>query len=962
MRSLRAAARLALGFAVLAGLLAAAPAPDAAASAADAAEKGCAFAAGLGNGECQHFLRNPAGATEDPCWCDKCRNGITGQRHDGHTIPPGWNADLFDRGGMECYLKRHSVAWGITCSECYWNDKPWPDGSGSLLGTVPPKDFAGRHAKQTIERRLAAEKKNFRHPDEVMLAYNQHFYCVTDIRGLKVRMPSGSSRVMSQHEWMHLMIERAEFARREWVRNLGEPMLAKGDSLRPIAMFFVEKERDYDRVGEDHFRQAGAKGRRGAGAELCEKMCLTGLAACRELAGEDRELQVWMRHTLSHNLLLMWGSLQTRAKSSPVWMEEGLAHWLTKSIEPLHDEATYCIGEGGGGAAAGAGGGARGGGGGSGAPEWSGKDWEKDVGKIASKAGAIEELLGKTVPRELTQDDHKRLWSYMELGLSEWRAPFAKMLAAVRQEKDLREAFMSNLGCTPEVFDERWRERVTGKRKTLAPSANEGEPEANDTPGARDRRSIRSEADPKILAAKIRALGELKDVKTIPVVVDVMAQNRDLPRETALVTLLRTKDPACIEALWNYGLSHADGIVRAYTARICGRLNATAAVPKLESMLTDGNWYARAEAAVALGILKDAKAMPGLRKMASSDGAEKAQVGAIDALSMFGSDAVNAVPVIAKQLDSSQWQIRVAACQALGSIGAMEGVEPLVGRMEKETGRVADEIYEALKKITRDDLGRKPENWRTWWDREKKNAQGGMPKRPEEKKPEEKPKNPAAKDPRSTTDGGPPPYFGVEIYSSRVAFICDTSDSMTTLFTPDPSAAKALSREYVGRDKLTICKEEIAQALTGLDPRAHFNVVTFGTQIRSFERNPVAATKANIESAIGFLKSIPGEGETNYYDSLKAALDIGDEPDTNGNFRATPDTITFLTDGQPTRGDIVDADVILEWYTGLNRYARVKTHTITFGLMNVDMPLLRGMAERNGGKFTIVPEVRRQKR
>ena len=68
-------------------------------------------------------------------------------------------------------------------------------------------------------------------------------------------------------------------------------------------------------------------------------------------------------------------------------------------------------------------------------------------------------------------------------------------------------------------------------------------------------------------------------------------------------------------------------------------------------------------------------------------------------------------------------------------------------------------------------------------------------------------------------------------------------------------------------------------------------------------------------------------------------------------------TITFLTDGVPTKGDIVDGDTLLEWYTGLNRYARVKTHTITFGNIGVDDRLLRLMAERNGGKFIQVPEL-----
>src|ERR1044071_366725 len=102
--------------ALLAGtaLVVAGPPRPAAASTADLDLHDCAYDEGLGNGECQHFLRNPAGVTDDPCWCDKCRNGTSAQHHDGHTIPPGWNPTLIESGGLDCYLKRHSVAWGIT--------------------------------------------------------------------------------------------------------------------------------------------------------------------------------------------------------------------------------------------------------------------------------------------------------------------------------------------------------------------------------------------------------------------------------------------------------------------------------------------------------------------------------------------------------------------------------------------------------------------------------------------------------------------------------------------------------------------------------------------------------------------------------------------------------------------------------------------------------------------------------
>jgi hypothetical protein len=947
---MKLAVRAALWLPTFAALLFAASTPTARASTADLDFKDCAYEAGLGDGECQHFLRNPSAPTDEPCWCDKCRNAISGQKHDGHTVPPGWNPQLFETGGLEVYLKRNAVAWGITCSECYQNDKPWPDGKNEKdQGTVPENDYAGRPAKETVLGRLTKERGIYKKPpSNLIVAYNKHFYVVTDVDPIKVKTPGGSSRVVSTHEWAHLMIERAEFARREWDRNLGPANISK-----PLAIFAIEKQRDVERFNATYFGGATSDALNGSGDHVCDGFCNSGQSMSHQKVGDDHEIQVHMRHMLAHNLMTCWATNEIRPKSLPQWMEEGVAHWLSRSLEKFKDDCTVCQGEGAGGNGKGKGGGI---------VEISGKGWEEDMLKLAQSPNPdpIEKMLAKTVIRDLTPEEHKRAWSYIELCLSEWREPFVKMLACLRQEKDVRESFMSNLGCTPETFDERWRDRVLGKRKTMAPTAAEAAPETADTPGARDRRRLVAEQDFKTLAALIRQLGVMTDKKTVRCVVDLLARNNDLVRETALVTLLKINDLDCQDALWNYGLAHDDGIVRAYTAKICGRQQLVMSLPKLEAQLEDKNWYARAEAAVACGMMKDVKALPGLRKMVISDPSEKARMGAMDALAMYHEEASMAVPLIAKHLEHAQWQLRICAAEALGEIGSMEAVDPLINRMIQESGRVREDIYDALKKLSRDDLGRKPENWKTWWDRQKAMTPNGLPARPpapdEKKKPKWDPN-----DPHATHDAGPPPYFGLEIYSNRVGFVFDTSQSMGTLFTPDKSAAKALTREYVGRDKLTICKEEIAQALSGLDPRAHFNLVAFGTAIRSFKQNPVPASPSNIQAAVDFMRTLPAAGETNYYDALKAALDIGAEPDTNPNLKATPDTITFLTDGVPTKGDMIDGDTLIEWYTGLNRYSRVKTHTITFGDIGIDRLLLKSMAERNGGTYTEVPEAKRDK-
>ncbi|MCG3133782.1 MAG: hypothetical protein HMLKMBBP_01039 [Planctomycetes bacterium] len=901
-----------------------------------------------GFGACQHFLRNPAGVTADPCWCDKCRSGKT---HDGQTPREGWNTSCFINTNLACYLKRHATAYRISCSECAQNatccQQPnkanCPDCGATGTENPLATDHQGKDAKTTLATRLEREGAFFKKADKLIIAYNPHFYVVSDVDGLKVRTPSGMARPITPHEWVHLTIERAEYARREWVRHLGEPGHLRGR----IGMFFCSKVRDQQGISAKYFGGANSKALMGSGGSdrIADGMASCAMALSEQEYSGDVNLQVQMRHQLAHLMFTTWGSHEIRPKSRPQWAEEGLGHWLVKIIPGFEDEVTYCIGEMQVNTAPGKKSPS--------APNWSGKGWDKDVVKIANDKSEppVEKMLAKQVTMELTQEDHKHAWSWIALSLAENREGFAKMLAGIRQEKDLREAFVQNLGCTPEVYDERWKERVTGKRKSMSAESDPVVAD-NDAPGARERKGITSETDVKTLAAKIRQLGSVDDPKMIAVVIDQIERKNDLVRETAFVTLLKTKEDAAKEAIWKYGLQHKDGIVRAYVARLCGRLKLEEAVPQLDAQLAHENWYARAEAAIALGTFKHAKSMSAMRKMVTGDEAEKARVAAMDALAMFGEEAHMSVPTIMKNLDAPQWQIRVAACQALGAIRSMEAVDALIERMEKEQGRVREDIRTALKRITNDDLGLNPENWRKMWEREKANAPGGMPRRPADKPTTGE----APAKPKDDRYAAPPAYYGVEIYSNRVGFVADTSMSMATLFVPDPAAAKALSREYSGYDKITICKDEIAQALKSLDDRAYFTLVTFGTTVRAFKNQPVPATPGNVDSAIGFLKSIPANGETNYYDALKITLDIGDEPDTNPNFRATPDTITFLTDGEPTKGDMTDGDTLVEWYTGLNRYARITTHTITFGNIGIDMPLLHALAERNGGKFVLVPE------
>lgn len=116
----------------------------------------------------------------------------------------------------------------------------------------------------------------------------------------------------------------------------------------------------------------------------------------------------------------------------------------------------------------------------------------------------------------------------------------------------------------------------------------------------------------------------------------------------------------------------------------------------------------------------------------------------------------------------------------------------------------------------------------------------------------------------------------------------------------------------------------------------------------------VKAWKDDPVSATGRLRTLPADGETSCFDALRTVLDPGERADPAPGFRDTPDTITFLADGMPTRGAITDSKTLLSWFTNLNRYARVTTHVIAFGDKGLEVEFLRALAERNYGTFVHV--------
>ncbi len=138
-------------------------------------------------------------------------------------------------------------------------------------------------------------------------------------------------------------------------------------------------------------------------------------------------------------------------------------------------------------------------------------------------------------------------------------------------------------------------------------------------------------------------------------------------------------------------------------------------------------------------------------------------------------------------------------------------------------------------------------------------------------------------------------------------------------------------------------------------PRARFSLVFFSSEVRPWKNRLVPASPGNVGSACSAVRAQPSAGETNIHGALKAAIGLHEKDSLEADLDPIPDTVYFLTDGSPTRGEITASDALLSWFEFFNRYAKVELHVIAMGNLGVDLEFLRKLAEVGGGDFIHVP-------
>lgn len=303
-------------------------------------------------------------------------------------------------------------------------------------------------------------------------------------------------------------------------------------------------------------------------------------------------------------------------------------------------------------------------------------------------------------------------------------------------------------------------------------------------------------------------------------------------------------------------------------------------------------------------------------------------------------------------LDHDEWQVRVAAIEALTALKDEKGVLALIDRLMNERGRLRQDIADALKSITKKNFGTDANKWRKWF-----HERDAM----EEEAPAVKPPEPGG----STVEG--PTYFGIKVLSDRVLFIIDVSMSMKTPIDIDktkmareaamtgPGADEDRGDEkfentikwWQIKDRFDLAKAQLKFCIKNLTDEQQFEIVSFSEKVTAWNGGKLMKASARARAkAVQFVDALDVEGATAAGAALDFAFEMAGPGSFDKNYRSGVDTLFFLSDGAPTDRN---EDEILEQIQGRNRLRKIKVHVVA--IMNYSVRFLRLLAEQNGGIY-----------
>lgn len=171
----------------------------------------------------------------------------------------------------------------------------------------------------------------------------------------------------------------------------------------------------------------------------------------------------------------------------------------------------------------------------------------------------------------------------------------------------------------------------------------------------------------------------------------------------------------------------------------------------------------------------------------------------------------------------------------------------------------------------------------------------------------------------------PDSLSGQDVIPKNIVFTADVSSSMDGA-------------------RMQQIKESLYNFISLLGPYDKFNIVTFGTFVKTFKPDLVPANTENINAAKDFIFQLYALGLTNIDQALTNSLQQSFGDSTSNN-------IVFFTDGYPTWGDTNSVNILAHVKQNNKKDARI----FTFGIGNeISKSFLQDLATQNHGFCKVI--------
>jgi hypothetical protein len=301
--------------------------------------------------------------------------------------------------------------------------------------------------------------------------------------------------------------------------------------------------------------------------------------------------------------------------------------------------------------------------------------------------------------------------------------------------------------------------------------------------------------------------------------------------------------------------------------------------------------------------------------------------------------------LLAPRLADPEWSVRVLAARIAGEREVGKAIPALIESLGKSDSRVAEEVANALRRLTGQNFDAGAEVWAKWWaDNRDQFGEDGRPVAPVAQ-------GPTARDVE---------FYGLRVKADRVVFLVDMSSSMKLPIEPPPPGGAPTTGEKpaddkTGKIKIEVARRELKRGLDSLPKSATFNVVAFNHNVTAWQPHMQPATPEARAMAYEWFAAMEPSGSTFIDGALQMAFRMAGIGSYDKAYGVAIDTIIALTDGAPTdngwpEAQNMEPEEILGHVREWNAKKLVKIHSVGIDRVH-GIEFLKKLAAENGGTY-----------